>query len=517
VWLQGCRTLGVGTIVAGQENDQRFDAAFHTARVGNAVEEDQLGQNYAQLQTEFTNTLDQDNPLSSRYLRLFPAAKLFGWTQTAPGDKANSQYSVLFHIAHMAKIMDDGDQFPKESPASPTLSADSVARYVDGVMLALSHFGANETKCEELATAAWIAHGSKKSATDRYAFDNADLAAFTPLNSTGNEALQTMKGLECKLKDAARNVDLNQLGAVLDVVNARPELLPYAFNSLVDIRNQLLRAAAADKTDDGKKKKALFAQTILDRMGQNPLVKGFLETKINSKQVGTMRKIDYYKFYTSLTGNSSPAVQAEIEARILEELKRPLPRTSQTSRMLARDYRKTLLESGLKNKLLSPNIGESILALNPEWDVLEAMGILIPYFPGQDINAKIDLLTRAGTLPQSNSIAGGEIMQGILNMVKSDADPRYYRAYGKVITPYVGKDDYWHGEIHEGTTVIPAMDLALIPPAGTLGGPPGQAGAAAIASNKPAVGQPVANQSQTPAIFQPLEDAGNFFKKIFQN
>lgn len=488
VWLEGCRTLGVGTIVPGQENNQRYDAAHHTTRVGAVLEEDQLGQSFAQLNNEFTATLDQDNPLSSRYLRLFPSAKLFGWTQTAPGEKANSQFSILFHIAHMSRIMDAQDQFPAQSPLSPTLTADSVARYVDGVLLALAKFGNEEKKCEELTTSAWIAHGSKKRETDRYAFDNADLAALTPLNSSGNEALQTMKGLECQLKEAGRTANLGKLKAVLDVVSARPELLPYAFNSLVDVRNQALKLASAEKTQEGKDKQMAVAQAILEKMRTHPTVTPFLEAKIKSPQVGVLRKIDFYKFYNAMTGQDVPEVRAEIEARILDELKKPLPRTSQTSRLLARSYRATLLQAGLKNKLLSPNVADSILALNPEWDVLEAVAKNISFFQVPD---KIALLNRLATFNQGNKILAGEILNSIyLQVGKNESDRRYIDAYSRIWPRFGELDDYWHGEIHDddGRTTEAATNPASIPAPGSLGGPP--AGSAVAQGTGPRVGGP---------------------------
>ena len=159
VWLQGCRTLGVGEIVP---DNSRFDANYHTNRVGAVLEEDGLPQNFQQLNTEFSSTLDQDNPLDSRYLRLFPAAKLFGWTETAPGEKANSQFSVLYHIAHMARMMDAQDKFPDISPLSPTIDEKSALKYLDAVVLALGRMGEGEKGCEEITTKAWLAHGSPR-------------------------------------------------------------------------------------------------------------------------------------------------------------------------------------------------------------------------------------------------------------------------------------------------------------------------------------------------------------------
>ena len=66
--------------------------------------QDGLEQSFADLSFEFSTTLDQDNPLASRYLRVFPEANVFGWTKSSPGEKSGSERSLLYHMAHMARI-----------------------------------------------------------------------------------------------------------------------------------------------------------------------------------------------------------------------------------------------------------------------------------------------------------------------------------------------------------------------------------------------------------------------------
>ena len=161
LWLQGCRTLGVNKI---EETDT---ADHHTQRVGAVLDEDHLTQSFSDLNIEFSATLDQDNPLSSRYLRVFPRATTFGWTKTAPGSKSRSQYSVPFHIAHMARLNDDRKRY-FENPISGKISEKSARKYITALGLALDikalipdPSGCRSTRNEEQSVEAWLHHGQK--------------------------------------------------------------------------------------------------------------------------------------------------------------------------------------------------------------------------------------------------------------------------------------------------------------------------------------------------------------------
>ena len=174
LWLQGCRTLGTGEIVAG---DEEGSADYHTGRVGAVLEEDHLEQSFADLNIEFSATLDQDNPMSSRYLRVFPGASVFGWTKTAPGEKSRSEYSIPFHIAHTAKLIDKQDRFPSEGPLDKVFTAESAIQYLDALTGILS---GNE-QCLDPAKSAWKNHGRVRDQLNEYGFYNPDLNSYSPL------------------------------------------------------------------------------------------------------------------------------------------------------------------------------------------------------------------------------------------------------------------------------------------------------------------------------------------------
>ncbi|MCB0348925.1 MAG: hypothetical protein KDD37_08810, partial [Bdellovibrionales bacterium] len=158
LWLQGCRTMGVGKIEATQEGDLQFSADFHTERVGAVLEEDHLNLSFADLNMEFSATLDQDNPLSERYLRIFPTATTFGWTRTAPGVNARSELSLLYHMAHMAQKENYYDV--KDNPIIDPLNDITPKQAVELATAVIDTITKPNDHCEASAIDAWIAHGT---------------------------------------------------------------------------------------------------------------------------------------------------------------------------------------------------------------------------------------------------------------------------------------------------------------------------------------------------------------------
>ena len=122
LWLQGCRTLG-----AKIESNQ--DADSNALRVYNVREEDHLEQDREELGIGFSQIFDEENPLSKRYLRIFPNATTFGWTKTAPGETWGSEKSVVYHFANILKLHHkDGAEV---DPFSDDMSLENKALYSD--------------------------------------------------------------------------------------------------------------------------------------------------------------------------------------------------------------------------------------------------------------------------------------------------------------------------------------------------------------------------------------------------
>jgi hypothetical protein len=445
VSLEGCRTLGVGEI---EPDDQQANVDFHTNRVGQVVEADGLEQNFADLNMEFSNTLDQDNPLASRYLRLFPEATLFGWTKSAPGEKSRSYLSTLYHMAQMSRQMNG--QFPEQSPTAASFSAKSAAEYANAVLFTLKKFGHDQRGCEDVKVDAWLAHGNVNSG-GKYFFDNPDLRAYPSLASSGDHTLTQAREIDCMIKNAVRDRDTQGLMRALDTIASNQDYLRFSLNTLIDLKNELTAA------------KAPLAKTVLDRMRTMPGMISMLDSKLRSKQVGVLKKIDYYRFYQDLTGKFDRGLDKQISNDVVEVLSQPLPdldpraANPARSRNLAADYRATLFQSLVKNRIASPDFYENMLNRNPEADVLKSMALQAPRYNLDD--ATVWLLQIAAS-PKANNKVAEAVLTTMQKMKLPQAE---YNAYYRQIAPLLNKVD-----VPKATYTLPNGGTITLPGTGGL-------------------------------------------------
>ena len=328
LWLMGCRTLGAGEIVI---DDEESSADYHTRRVGAVLEEDHLEQSIADLNIEFSATLDQDNPLDSRYLRVFPGAVVFGWTKQAPGERAGSQYSIPFHIAHISKLTSDPPIFPLESPIKNTWKKSSATQYLSSLNSVLN----GATECQQQAIQAWRDHGKVQDQDTEYGFYNPDLNAHQPLQTTHNSILKEVRLLDCLLKNSQGEEFLNTLNTILK----NPIFIRYTYNSLLERLKRL-------NTEDP----LFYAQTVQNLKHQSSL-SDFIFKKLSDHNLGIIRKIDYLAFYEQIYGTSE-----KIRSTLLNKVQEHFSTTPGTEPS-AIDYKATLLYSLAKHGYLNSEEG----------------------------------------------------------------------------------------------------------------------------------------------------------------
>jgi len=306
--------------------------------VGNVLDLDHLEQSFADLETEFSNVLDQDNPLSSRYLRTFPRATVFGWTRTAPGEKARSEYSLPYHLAHLSRLMDDR----KEYFVNPVgkLSPESAARYAN-VLIGMLERGNEGNRCKinsETCVDAWLCHGGASSdgKSYPYSFCNDDLEGYLPMDEKENPLLKELKDLDCLFKHAR---DETEILDGLDRILKDERRIGYAVNSIWEFVKRLKEKGNIN-----------LLQKVEDRLRNSLELNNFLMRKLARPELGLLRKIDYYMFYQEVVGERNDEIEDLIRSKALKRLMIPLRSDRDYDR---RDYQHTLIKSLIKNKLFT--------------------------------------------------------------------------------------------------------------------------------------------------------------------
>tara|TARA_R110002072_G_scaffold64203_5_gene159714 strand:+ start:46074 stop:48803 length:2730 start_codon:yes stop_codon:yes gene_type:complete len=352
LWLQGCRTLGVN-ISADDTNAQDVNADAHMFRVGAVLEEDHLDQSFADLGIEFSATLDQDNPLSSRYLKLFPRSSVFGWTKTAPGEKWNSEYSIPYHMAHISRLTDDRNKHFK-NPLKDELDPATAAKYANILISVLNDKSSKskDSNCynvvdEDTAVKGWINHGSYEKHSLPFSFANDDLTAYTSLFKDGNPLLDKSREIDCLLKGEQ---DKENLDLVFNVILSDERLLGYSYNSVFELLKSL--------KSSGDISSYVFLQ---NKLKNSQTFTHFIQRKLASNQLSLIKKIEYLAFLKEVTGNEYTQVRESMLSLAIEQLN--VKKRSENDYDLT-DYKYTLIEALGKHKFLDQKTSVKIMNLS---------------------------------------------------------------------------------------------------------------------------------------------------------
>ncbi len=352
VWLQGCRTLGVNVVTNELDEEQleedQYNADMQMFRVGDVLAEDHLEQGISDLGVEFSATLDQDNPLSSRYLKLFPRANVFGWTKTAPGVKSKSEYSIPYHIAHISKLLDDRKEY-FENPIKEDLSDLTAARYAQILLDLLNTDSPERNPCRltdgETAIEGWISHGSYSKHGLPLSFDNADLMAYSSLFKANNPLLTKSREIDCLFKQELKEKELSNL---LDIVLSDERLLGYSFNSLHALMTKYVASSP---------EKLVLLQ---DKLKSSQVFMHFIQRKLSSKQNSLIKKVEYFDFLKIVTGDKYENLEKTIKNKALEHLNIKARGSNDYDLF---DYKLTLLEALAGHNLLTTDFAKSSMDL----------------------------------------------------------------------------------------------------------------------------------------------------------
>ncbi|NUM87972.1 MAG: hypothetical protein HUU37_02095 [Bdellovibrionales bacterium] len=388
LWLQGCRTLGIGEIRADERDSDAVSADFHTQRVGDVREEDHLQQGFSDLNMEFSATLDQDNPLSSRYLRLFPRSTVFGWTRTAPGEKSHSERSLLYHMAHIARRISKEDKFP-ENPES--FSPKAAEAYFLALRLAIDDLHGRRGDCEDLLVGSWLDHGTPGKSKG-YGFNNPDLNAHRALQRNSNPQLERARRLDCLFRKGRSKEELHE--ALSEALRDRRSI-GLTFNSIFEALQRLKREGQAE-----------LLKEVQEKLRGSAVLQAFLSEKLASRQLGVLRKIDYYAFSREMWDRSDARAEDQIRAAAMSQLLVPLRNANDYDR---RDYKQTLMESLSKHGLVTKEfLGALVDSPKADYDALGLVAQFIgaskhPIEGASEILRKIVDSPKAGNYAHSHA------------------------------------------------------------------------------------------------------------------
>lgn len=371
LWLQGCRTLG--ETVAPTTNNV---ADYHTLRVGAARGEDDLSQSIARLNLEFSATLDTDNPMSSRYMRVFPKTTVFGWTASAPGPKVHSELSIPYHMAHIAALNVEREKY--FANPGKELDNESAARYAEAILNLLNRdVSANDENCaeqEELAIDAWLSHGRLYGKAP-YTFNNRFVSAFPSMTSSNNHTLESAREINCLLK---KTKSMDQIKNLVDEILSDEDLIGYSFQNLWELSMRLKKQGEFEKL-----------AVIEDRLRNSSKLKNFLMRKLASKELGILRMMDYYVYYRDIVNQPVPSIEARIRNNFLTLVKTRLQNPEGLSHDEI-DFFNTNLQAILKQHMHTPEFQKQLDNIYLSAVQSEVTGIItIPGFVSNSDNSEV--------------------------------------------------------------------------------------------------------------------------------
>jgi hypothetical protein len=194
VWLQGCNTGRQALLNPAVKPKKRIDGSpLPLLQAG--IDLRDLEDSLEDINDRLEANLNEDN-IAVDYLRIFPAATLYTWTNKAPGEKAGSQYSLPYHVAQVSRLAGAPpalyeDPRGRLSPAAARRYGEVLYAMLTGV--ALDAKGLTEANFLK----GWQAHGDYR---QKYAFDNHELKAFPALLHADADILRLNRGLRCLLQ-----------------------------------------------------------------------------------------------------------------------------------------------------------------------------------------------------------------------------------------------------------------------------------------------------------------------------
>lgn len=324
LFLMGCQT-----VKSSERLKKSKDADFESIRISS---EDKVGSNYIHrlVNQAYSSTLDQNDKLSHRYLRIFPNSSLYGWGEVAPSALSADSLPNFIDLVGALQAKEEG-----ENRLSNT----------DKILNFIQFMNQRDIKNKCLVADQWTKHWVSR---------NPDFS---------NEAIfRTTQATACFLKDRTQFINYQKLGcdltkalkgnngddikkAVDNILNSGPEGIRANFNRLLSL--VINRKNKKQSWYKGK-------DNVLEKLKKSERLKSALMEGIKSDKVGYTRKSDYLYFYNEM-GWKDKGKDKEISISFLKQLQKAFngikEKKRKNSDIVIKSFHLSLLNSIGSNEL----------------------------------------------------------------------------------------------------------------------------------------------------------------------
>ena len=331
LWLDGCNTVTDNAVTNIESTPSPPSPDSETVRVvGKEIEKeghDVRKSHITSTSQAYSLSLDKNTPLSSRYLRMFPNTKIFGFNGATPvgdeGGNSNQKGTRSFiaeHLSHLGQALnaeeDEAQELSNKENIQLGLKAIFSQEYCDEQIEAWEKVGKKSGLQPEAIENLYYEEYKlgcdltlAKQLLDNPDSQEARIALAQKIKDSGYE--QELLNLANKILDnpdskdsaikLAKQLIKRSLGKIIEndfefgSEDNKLSLSHLLFNNIYDTWSTAKRYQNSDSEFFNSVKKQL----------QDDRLTNTLKTRVESDQTSSLRKADYIKFYKELNNNKS--------------------------------------------------------------------------------------------------------------------------------------------------------------------------------------------------------------------
>jgi len=336
LWLDGCNTVTDNLVAQNSPPTPDSESARVSEKEtpsGDSIE----GETIRDLSQAYSLSLDQNTPLSSRYLRAFPNTQIYGFNGAAPlGETENNQRGnqsfIVNHLSYLGQALKAEERLLEQNENVENLELGLIALTSD--------------PCAENRIEAWEqigqSSGVRPESIENQSYEMAEklgcdliLAKQVLDDPTSREAREAL----------ARKIKDGDYPELLELANEILENHPQAQDKAIELAKTLILETLdtineedAKLTDDDDKislshllfnniyetwetakeyqnRDSDFFDGVKTRLSSDTFKKSF-EVRIESNQTSSLRKADYIKFYTDVNDINPPFEGSFVESAV---------------------------------------------------------------------------------------------------------------------------------------------------------------------------------------------------------